>query len=94
MNVKPDYRKIAVGIDVDKNVYTFDAVTGEKAELTFVPKLSERPVDFNGDGIHEFIEENGVDLKDENGKFLCRLGGKLMQNLDARKLEDFLVKSL
>lgn len=79
LNAKPDYRKIAVGIDVDKNVYAFDAVTGEKTELPFVPKLSERPVDFNGDGIHEFIGENGVDLKDENGKFLCRLGGQLMQ---------------
>lgn len=45
-------------------------------------------------GITEIYDAIAIVVSEETGSISASIGGKLMQNLDARKLEDFLVKSL
>ena len=45
-------------------------------------------------GVTEVFDAIAIVVSEESGTISAAIGGKLMQNLDARKLEDILVKSL
>ena len=67
----------------EKDIFTYDAITGEKVKLDF-DITSLRPIDINGDGIHEFVEPYGkkdvlTALYDANGNIVKYLGGKIVQ---------------
>lgn len=83
VNARPDYRRVAVAIHDKGHSYVFDAITGEKTELSFVPERTHRPIDINGDGYHEYVfwEEGRptTAILDENGKLIYKTGGVLMQ---------------
>lgn len=71
-NIGEDHRKVAMAMRITRCVidntivdtapedFYFDAVTGEPLESPFPFKGSEcMPIDFNGDGYHEFYFNNG-----------------------------------
>lgn len=85
-NIRPDYRKIAMAMklervivgnemrDAEPKVYYFDAITGQAVDFDFPYRGSDFfPIDVNGDGYHEFF--GGGVFVDQSGKVLGRVGG-------------------
>ncbi len=90
-NVGKDMRKVAMSmrinrkfinneiVDTEPTDFYFDAMTGEQLESPF-PFIGHQvtPVDFNGDGIHEFIAFDGPfagNILDSDGKICGYAGG-------------------
>ena len=90
-NIGPDYRKVAMAMRITRRVidnaivdtepedFYFDAVTGEPLESPLPFKGDEfMPVDFDGDGYHEFYGAGGAKkgcVVDREGKVQGFIGG-------------------
>ena len=94
-NIGPDRRKIAMALRYGQRVFNgtkmefrepkhfyFDAITGEEVESPFpYPGSHYMPIDFNGDGYHEFYSSDGLFnektgyIRDRFGKFIAFVGG-------------------
>lgn len=73
----PEHRRIAVAKKGSGEEYYFDAVTGEPIELDY-NIFGLRPIDLNGDGIHEFLAQYGTKAFDAKGNLVKYIGGNVM----------------
>ncbi len=83
VTAEPNYRKVAVAIHENDESWVYDAITGEKTELSFTPRRYHRPIDINGDGYHEYLGwEEGkptTTVMDSKGEIQYYTGGVLIQ---------------
>ena len=95
-NIGPDYRKVAMAmritrlvinnaiVDTDPEDFYFDAVTGEPLENPLPFKGHEAlPIDFNGDGQHEYYFTDGNKrglVADAKGNILGFIGGHTVRS--------------
>lgn len=95
-NLGPDHRKVAMAMrimrifedgrtkDTRPEHFYFDAITGEPLEQPVPFEGSEfMPVDFNGDGYHEFYGTHGRKkgyVVDKNGNFCEFIGGEQIRS--------------
>jgi hypothetical protein len=94
-NIGENRRKIAMALRYGQRVFNgtnmefrepkhfyFDAITGEEVESPFpYPGSYYMPIDFNGDGYHEFYASDGLFnegtgyIRDRFGNFIAYVGG-------------------